>query len=59
MASTDDLRAAAHRRMPRFAFDYFDGAAEGEAAMARNRAAFDACVLTLASCATCRCAIPL
>ncbi len=46
MASTDDLRAAAHRRMPRFAFDYFDGAAEGEAAMARNRAAFDACVLT-------------
>jgi L-lactate dehydrogenase (cytochrome)/(S)-mandelate dehydrogenase len=46
IASTDDLRAAARRRMPRFAFDYFDGAAEGEAAMARNRAAFDACVLT-------------
>ena len=46
MASIEDLRAAARRRMPRFAFDYFDGAAEGEAAMARNRAAFDACTLT-------------
>jgi L-lactate dehydrogenase (cytochrome)/(S)-mandelate dehydrogenase len=46
LASTDDLRAAARKRMPRFAFDYFDGAAEGEAAMARNRAAFDACTLT-------------
>ncbi len=46
MASIEELRAAARRRVPRFAFDYFDGAAEGEAAMARNRAAFDACTLT-------------
>jgi isopentenyl diphosphate isomerase/L-lactate dehydrogenase-like FMN-dependent dehydrogenase len=46
MASIEDLRAAARRRMPRFAFDYFDGAAENEVAMARNRAAFDACTLT-------------
>jgi L-lactate dehydrogenase (cytochrome)/(S)-mandelate dehydrogenase len=46
MASIEDLRAAARRRMPRFAFDYFDGAAEGEAAMTRNRAAFDARTLT-------------
>ncbi len=45
MASIEDLRAAARRRMPRFAFDYFDGAAEGEGAMERNRAAFDACTL--------------
>jgi len=45
LASTDDLRAAARRRMPRFAFDYFDGAAESEAAMTRNRAAFEASVL--------------
>lgn len=32
--------------MPRFAFDYFDGAAESETAMVRNRTAFDACTLT-------------
>jgi L-lactate dehydrogenase (cytochrome)/(S)-mandelate dehydrogenase len=32
--------------MPRFAFDYFDGAAEAEGTMARNRAALDACALT-------------
>ena len=46
MASIEDLRAAARQRMPRFAFDYFDGASEGEGAMARNRAAFDACTIT-------------
>ncbi|MGD9944192.1 MAG: alpha-hydroxy acid oxidase [Burkholderiaceae bacterium] len=42
IANVDDMRRAARRRLPRLAFDYFDGAAEDEAAAARNRAAFDA-----------------
>jgi len=38
-----DLRRRARRRVPRFAFDYVDGAAgEGETGMARNAAALDA-----------------
>jgi (S)-mandelate dehydrogenase len=39
-ASIDDLRRMARRRVPRFVFDFFDGAAETEAGMARNRDAF-------------------
>ncbi len=39
----EDLRKRARRRVPRFAFDYVDGAAgAGETGMARNAAALDA-----------------
>ena len=36
-----DLRALARRRAPRAAFDYTDGAAEGEVSLARARQAFE------------------
>lgn len=36
----DDLRTAAKRRTPRAAFDYTDGAADGEVSLARARQAF-------------------
>jgi L-lactate dehydrogenase (cytochrome) len=36
----EDLRAIAKRRTPRVAFDYTDGAAEGEVSLARARQAF-------------------
>src|ERR1700753_1138205 len=36
----EDLRAIAKRRTPRAAFDYTDGAAEGELSMRRSRQAF-------------------
>ena len=36
----EDLRAVAKRRTPRAAFDYTDGAAEGELSLARARQAF-------------------
>ncbi|GAB2475343.1 alpha-hydroxy acid oxidase [Xylanimonas ulmi] len=36
----EDLRAVAKRRTPKAAFDYTDGAAEGELSMARARQAF-------------------
>jgi (S)-mandelate dehydrogenase len=35
-----DLRAAAHRRLPRFAIEYLEGGAEDEATMLRERAAY-------------------
>jgi L-lactate dehydrogenase (cytochrome)/glycolate oxidase len=37
----DDLRRIAKRRTPRAAFDYTDGAADGEISLARARQAFD------------------
>src|SRR6266702_1138095 len=36
----EDLRTIARRRTPRAAFDYTDGAAEGEVSLARARQAF-------------------
>src|SRR5205823_1263460 len=36
----EDLRAIAKRRTPKAAFDYTDGAAEGEVSLARARQAF-------------------
>src|SRR6201994_3519806 len=36
----EDLRAVARRRTPRAAFDYTDGAAEGEISLARARQGF-------------------
>jgi L-lactate dehydrogenase (cytochrome) len=39
--SIDDLRTIAARRTPRAAFDYADGAAEGEISLARARQAFE------------------
>jgi (S)-mandelate dehydrogenase len=36
----EDLRAMAHRRLPRFALEYLEAGAEDEAALARNIAAF-------------------
>jgi (S)-mandelate dehydrogenase len=39
-ATVEDLRAMAHRRLPRFALEYLEGGAEEEASLARNRAAF-------------------
>lgn len=38
-ASIDDLARLARRRLPRFAFDFLDGAAGEEAGLRRNRAA--------------------
>lgn len=45
LISADDLRARARRRMPRFAFDYIDGGAGEETAIARAREAFRATCL--------------
>lgn len=39
--TVEDLRAIARRRTPKAAFDYTDGAAEGEVSIARARQAFD------------------
>ena len=36
----EDLRAIARRRLPRFVFDYVDGGAEDERALAHNRDGF-------------------
>jgi len=36
----EDLRAMAHRRLPRFALEYLEGGAEDEATLARNIAAW-------------------
>ena len=40
VATVDDLRAIARRRLPRGVFDYIDGGAEDERSMARNVGAF-------------------
>ncbi len=41
----DDLREAARRRLPRFAFDYLDGGAGAEDGLARSSRAFrDTCL---------------
>ncbi|MEE3327376.1 MAG: alpha-hydroxy acid oxidase [Myxococcota bacterium] len=40
-ACTDDLRRIAQKRLPQGVFDYIDGAAEDESALARNQAAFE------------------
>ncbi len=39
-ANIDDLRHLARRRLPRGVFDYIDGGAEDEVAMAHNRSSF-------------------
>ncbi|MDX2298734.1 MAG: alpha-hydroxy acid oxidase [Xanthomonadaceae bacterium] len=39
--NVDDLRRQARRRLPRFLWDYLEGAAEDGRSAARNRAAFD------------------
>src|SRR5262245_21529190 len=36
-----DLRELARRRLPRVAFDYIDGGADGEVSLRANSAAFD------------------
>jgi L-lactate dehydrogenase (cytochrome) len=36
-----DLRALAHRRLPRVVFDYIDGGADGEVTLADNRRSWD------------------
>lgn len=41
VANIDDLRRIAKRRLPGGVFDYIDGAAEDERALARNHAAFN------------------
>ena len=41
VVNIDDMAVMARRRLPRIAFDYVDGGVDGEAALARNRAAFD------------------
>jgi (S)-mandelate dehydrogenase len=38
--TVDDLRAMAHRRLPRFVLEYLEGGAEDEASLARDRAAY-------------------
>lgn len=42
IATVDDARRAAQRRLPGMVFDYIDGAAETETTMRANRAAFEA-----------------
>lgn len=42
IASIDDLRLLARKRLPRFAFDFIDGGAEDELNLRKNRAAMDA-----------------
>src|SRR5437763_960124 len=42
VASVDDLRRIARRRLPRGVFDYVDGGAEDELTLAQNVAAFAA-----------------
>ena len=44
-ACIDDLAALARRRLPRFAFDFLDGAAGEEAGLRRNRSAFGTVLL--------------
>jgi L-lactate dehydrogenase (cytochrome) len=44
VASVADLRAVAHRRLPRGVFDYIDGGAEDERTLAANAAAFAAVI---------------
>lgn len=39
-ATIEDLRAMAHRRLPRFVLEYLEGGAEEEASLARDRDAF-------------------
>ena len=38
--SVEDLRAMAHRRLPRFVLEYLEGGAEEEATLAREREAY-------------------
>ena len=40
VATVDDLREIARRRLPRGVFDYIDGGAEDERSMGRNVGAF-------------------
>jgi isopentenyl diphosphate isomerase/L-lactate dehydrogenase-like FMN-dependent dehydrogenase len=44
-ASVSDLRRIARRRLPRFVFDFIDGASESEVGEARNRRAFERLLL--------------
>src|SRR6202020_381322 len=37
----DDIRVLARKRLPRIAFDFIDGGVDGEAALERNRVAFE------------------
>ncbi len=45
LLNVGDWRAAAQRRLPRFVFDYVDGAADDGLCLKRNRADLDACIL--------------
>lgn len=45
LLNVGDWRAAARRRLPRFVFDYVDGAADDGLCLKRNRADLDACIL--------------
>ncbi|AFU48404.1 FMN-dependent alpha-hydroxy acid dehydrogenase [Acidovorax sp. KKS102] len=45
LLNVGDWRAAAQRRLPRFVFDYIDGAADDGLCLKRNRADLDACIL--------------
>ncbi len=40
-AEIEDLRRSARRRLPRFAFDFVEGGADGQISIARNVAAFE------------------
>jgi (S)-mandelate dehydrogenase len=46
MTTIDDLRHAAHRRLPGFITEYLEGGAEGEITLRRNREAFSQRTLT-------------
>lgn len=45
LLNVGDWRTAAQRRLPRFVFDYVDGAADDGLCLKRNRADLDACIL--------------
>jgi (S)-mandelate dehydrogenase len=46
LLNSDDFRLEARRRLPKFVFDYVDGAAEDGLCLRRNRADLDALTLT-------------
>ncbi|WP_157269818.1 alpha-hydroxy acid oxidase [Azohydromonas aeria] len=46
LLNTDDFRREARRRLPRFVFDYVDGAADDNSCLRRNHSDLDALTLT-------------
>ena len=54
VVNIEDLHGAAKRRIPRAAFDYFEGGVEDELGLARNGSRSEATASVLATSSTCR-----